>query len=153
MYNKTTIAQLGMCKVKCKHNKKPKTCNYFVDPGNGQALLGMPDIDILDVLTINFARIDIQTQNEQIYNKVEDEQHCNNKMQEAGKPGKCNVNATSIQNSDNSSNPAVMDNDNSKIKYFLPGSRQVADKRASAEIIQNYIEFNDILPGIRCRQS
>ena len=40
--------------------------------GNGQALLGMPDIEILDVLTINCNTIDMQTQNEQIYNKIED---------------------------------------------------------------------------------
>ena len=45
MYNKTTITQLGTCKVviECKSNMK--TCQFFVVPSNGQALLGIPDTD------------------------------------------------------------------------------------------------------------
>ena len=41
-----------MCTVKIGHNNKHKICNFFVIPRNGQALLGMPDIEKLDIITI-----------------------------------------------------------------------------------------------------
>ena len=30
-----------------------KNCIFFVVPGNGEALLGMPDIELLNILNIN----------------------------------------------------------------------------------------------------
>ena len=61
--------QLGICKVEIEPviNKKGE---FFVLPGNGQALLGIPDTDTLHVLTINCNTIDMQTQNEQMNNKM-----------------------------------------------------------------------------------
>ena len=59
-YSRTTLTQLSICKVKLKHNNKHKTCNLFVVPGNGQALLGMSDIETLDILNINCYTIDTQ---------------------------------------------------------------------------------------------
>ena len=59
---------------------------FFVVPGNGQVLLGMSDKDILNLLTINCNTIDMITQNEQIYNQVEDKWQCTNKGQEIWKP-------------------------------------------------------------------
>ena len=53
LYNWTTVTQLGIYEVKIEHNNKHKKCNLFVVPGNGQALLGMPDIEILNILNIN----------------------------------------------------------------------------------------------------
>ena len=35
-------------------------CRFFVVPGNDPVLLGMPDIGILDILTINCNTIDTQ---------------------------------------------------------------------------------------------
>ena len=35
-----------------------KICSFSVVPGNGQALLGMPDIEMLGILTINYNTID-----------------------------------------------------------------------------------------------
>ena len=46
-YNKTTITQIGTCKVIIKHKNNRKRCQFFVALGNGQALLSMPDIDAL----------------------------------------------------------------------------------------------------------
>ena len=73
----------------------------------------------------------MQTQNEQIYNKMEDKQPCINKTQKAGKPEKCNVN---ILNSNSKDNPTVIDNNNSKSNYFIPDSQQGVDKVENAEI-------------------
>ena len=51
MYNQTTVTQLSICQEKIKQNKKQKMCNFFVIQGNSQELLGMPDIEILNILT------------------------------------------------------------------------------------------------------
>ena len=53
MYNKTTITQLGMCQVKLEYNNIEKMCKFFVVSGKGQALLGMPEIDMLNIMRIN----------------------------------------------------------------------------------------------------
>ena len=53
MYNQTTITQLGTCRVKIEHNEKCKMGNFFVVPGNGQALLHLPDIELLSILTLS----------------------------------------------------------------------------------------------------
>ena len=34
-----------MCAVGIEHENNNKRCKYFLVPGNGQVLLGMPDID------------------------------------------------------------------------------------------------------------
>ena len=57
-------------------------------PGNGQALLGIPDIETLDVLIINCNTIDTQTHNKHIYSKTEDDQQHKWNTQETGKPVK-----------------------------------------------------------------
>ena len=50
--------KLSMCTVKIEHNNKQKLCNFFVVKGNRQALLGLPYIEILNILTINCNTID-----------------------------------------------------------------------------------------------
>ena len=52
MYNWTTVTQLGISRVNIECNNKHKMCNFFVVPGNGQVSSGMPDIEILKILTI-----------------------------------------------------------------------------------------------------
>ena len=44
------IMQLGMCTVHVKFKNIKKRCVFFVVPGNGQALLGMPDTSVLNTL-------------------------------------------------------------------------------------------------------
>ena len=60
MYNKTTITQLGTCKVVVEHMNNKKTCQFFVVPGSGQALLSMPDTDVLNIININIDSIDAE---------------------------------------------------------------------------------------------
>ena len=85
----------------------------------------MPDIETLDVFTINFNTRDTQTQNELIYIKVKDEQSFT-------KNAKNRHNWHSILN--NKGNPTVIDDINSNLNYFIPGPQQEAEKRASTEI-------------------
>ena len=61
-----------------------------------------------------------------------------------------NINTDSIPNSNSTDNPVVIDNDNNKINYFLPGPMQEDDNRESAEITQcPHREFKDVFKGIR----
>ena len=43
----------------CSHNQiqKLKKCVFFVVPGNGQALLGMPDTAVLNIINLNIDSI------------------------------------------------------------------------------------------------
>ena len=50
MYNKTTITQLGTCIVEIEYKNNKKKCRFFVVPGNGYVLLGMPDTDALNIM-------------------------------------------------------------------------------------------------------
>ena len=52
-YNCTTIAQLGGCNVKIESNNKCIMCIFFVVLGDREVLLGMPDIELLNILNIN----------------------------------------------------------------------------------------------------
>ena len=52
LYNKISILQLGICRVQLKHTDKQLTCKCFVVQGNGTALLGMPDIELLSILCV-----------------------------------------------------------------------------------------------------
>ena len=42
-----------MCTVEVEHKNNCKKCKFYVVPGNGQALLGMPDTDALNIIKIN----------------------------------------------------------------------------------------------------
>ena len=76
---------------------------------------------------MNCNTIDLQMQNEHIYSKMEDEQQCTNKAQEAVKFEKGNVNTTSIPNSN--INPTVIDYNNSKINYFITDPKQESGEK------------------------
>ena len=43
-YNQSNIGQLGMWTMGLRHKDKFARCRYFVTPGDGPGLLGMPDI-------------------------------------------------------------------------------------------------------------
>ena len=41
-----------MCIVRVRHKEKTAKCRFFVVPGDVLVLLGMPDIEVLDMLKI-----------------------------------------------------------------------------------------------------
>ena len=61
-YNCTPITQLGRCKVKIENNDKCRKCIFCVVPGDGEALLGMPDIELFNILNINCTTIGKETE-------------------------------------------------------------------------------------------
>ena len=48
-YNNTKIRHIGTCYI--LHREKQKTCRFLVVPVSGPAMLGMPDIETLGLLT------------------------------------------------------------------------------------------------------
>ena len=74
-YNSTYITQLGMCMVTIKFKNSKKHCVIFVVPRNSQALLGMPDTTVFNILNLNIDSIQVQvafcrTNREQELHKV-----------------------------------------------------------------------------------
>ena len=49
-YNKPYTEQLGLCTVKLRHRVNTARFRFFVVSGDGPALLGMPEIELLDIL-------------------------------------------------------------------------------------------------------
>ena len=61
------------------------------------------------------------------------------------------MNADGIPNSNNGDNPKVIHNNNCKIKHFLAGPQQEADKKASTELIQQLQrELKYLFAGTGC---
>ena len=42
-----------MCTLIVEHNNNKEKCRFLVVLGNGQALLGMPDTNVLNIIKIN----------------------------------------------------------------------------------------------------
>ena len=60
-YNGTHITQLGMCAVHIKFKNVKKRCIFFFVPGNGHALIGMPDTAALNIINLNIDSIQAVT--------------------------------------------------------------------------------------------
>ena len=52
-YNYTTITQLGRCKVEIENNTKCEKYIFFVVLGDREALLGIPDMELLNIRNID----------------------------------------------------------------------------------------------------
>ena len=77
IYNKTTIPQLGILSVTINHKNKHKFHKFFVVPGNGLALLSMPDIEALNNIALNYSTIDRQASHEQFSKMLTDSSYAN----------------------------------------------------------------------------
>ena len=123
------ITQLGICKVKIEHNNEYKIYKFLVVLGNRQALLGMPNINMLNIIRINCNTIDTQetdrgsncSTNTPICLGSRHEQHYINMMQQANRTEECCANTDIISIFDNKDNPTVIDKEPNPINYFLPG--------------------------------
>ena len=52
--------QLGTCALIIKFKNMKKWCVFFVDPGNGQVLLGMPVIAALNIINLNIDSVQVE---------------------------------------------------------------------------------------------
>ena len=60
MCNTSFITQLGTCAVIVVYKNNRKKCEFFVVPGNGQAMLGMPDTAALNIINVNTDSIEAE---------------------------------------------------------------------------------------------
>ena len=115
-------------------------CEFFEVSGNGPAFLGMPDIDILNIIHINCNTVDTQetdranncNTNTAIHQGFWHKQHYTNMMQEPDRA----ENTDGISKSDSTDKAVVIDKEPNTINYFLPSLDQDNDKRVNAEITQ-----------------
>ena len=113
-YNSSTITHVGRCSVVIENINKCKKCIFFVVPGDGDALLGMPDIELLNILQINCDTTGTKEEERGMnYNqskknaiKVGSKQCCTNTGMEKDCDKKDN-NADSCTNTGSSLNPSI----------------------------------------------
>ena len=111
--------------------------------------MDIPNIETLDILTINCNTIDMHTSRKQFSRKQTDQCHSKNKILDVEVQMQSNPNTIGII-SDNI-NPMVINNNNIKINYFHSGPGQEAHWRASAKITQQLQkEFKDVFTWIGC---
>ena len=59
-YNKPFITQLGTCVITIVYKNNRRECEFFVVPGNGQVLLGMPDTAAFNIINVNIHSIEAE---------------------------------------------------------------------------------------------
>ena len=116
-----------------KDNKKK--CEFFVIPGNGQVLLGMPDTAALKIININNDSIEVASMQKE---------KCNTNIGDAIKPDfrqethvvkesctNMDVDLKTTNNVNGSSNNTSI---NTLASYFLSSPNMEVDKRKSIEL-------------------
>ena len=110
-----------MVTIKFKNSKKH--CVFFAVLGNGQALLGMPDTAVLNILNLNIDSIQAQVMN------------CRtNREQETHKVGESCTNTSTAGISKQKTNG--QNQSTKSINYFYSSKDPEADKRQSIEMTQ-----------------
>ena len=132
MYNGIHIMQLGMFMVQIKFKNITKRCTFFVVPGNGQVLLGMPGTTALNLIILNIDSIhtlaaECKTNKEQeTYTGVEACTNTNTTRDEDSKNNNANIDIKQDTNSHNC--PGDM---HISINYLYSLNNVDADKRSS----------------------
>ena len=138
-YNRTHITQLGTCAVLVKFKNLKKQCVFFVVPGNGQALLRMPDMAALNIINLNFDSIQVEiaeckTNRGQETHAVAEA--CAN--MDAGAITKQNANGQNDQH-----------NSNKSTNYFYSSNNIDTDKRKSSAMTQKiHNTFGNVFNGM-----
>ena len=152
MYNVMHITQLGTCMVHIKFKNTKERCVFFLVPGNGQALLGMPDTAVLNIINLNIDSIQAVTlecktnREQETHTSIKD---CTNKSASGDKDCK-NNNAGVInkQNTNGQNNPS---NQHMSINYFCSSNNVDADNRSSIAMTQSiHMRFGNVFNGIGC---
>ena len=137
MYIKTFITQLGTCAVTIEYKNNRSKCEFYVVPGNGQALLGMPDTAALNIINVNIDSLEAEdTQKENCNTNIDDAKISNAKQETHGAGEYCTSTDGSFKNTNNNSGPADNTNANTLTNYFLSCPNIETDKRKSTELTQ-----------------
>ena len=144
--------QLGMCMVQIKFKNITKRCTFFVVPGNRQALLGMPDTAVLNVINLNIDSI--QTLAAECKTNKKQETHtsvvaCTNTGTIRGEgPENNNVSGDNKQDTNGHSHPG---NKHISINYFHSLNNVDTDKRSGIAMMpENIHKIWQCFNGIGC---
>ena len=154
------------------HKEKQKISKFFVVPGSGPSLLGMPDIDNLGVLTMNYETIarqltldnaDNRKSNCQFERTVQTEgrmpESCTNKRQDAETQNQHNAvnnakpsifNNSMVISNDNNENSFLSEPINKDSKCFLSeliilGSEQIREDDMTVNVKQTSKRDNNTI--------
>ena len=117
-YNKTFITQLGTCTVIISYKNNRKKCEFFVVPGNGQALLGMPDTAALNIINVNIDSIEAEgTQRENCNTNISDAKASNAKQETRGAKESCANTDEGLNNTNNINGCASNTDTNTQIIF------------------------------------
>ena len=125
---------------------------FFVVPGNGQALLGMPDTAVLNSINLNTGSIQTVTAECKINKKQETHTGivaCTNTSTTWGEDAKDNsVRGDNKQDTNGHSHPV---DKHISINYFYLSNNIDADKRSSTDMMQKiHTRFGSVFNGIGC---
>ena len=132
MYNGMHIMQLGICLVHIQFKDIKKRCVLLVVPGNGQALLGMPDMAVLNIINLNIDSIQVVTlecktnREQETHTGIED---CTNKSTTEDKG--CKNNNMGVINTQNTNGHSDPSDQHMSFNYFYSLHNVDADKRSS----------------------
>ena len=133
--------QLGTCAVFIKFKNIKKSDVFFVVPGNGQVLIGMPDVAFLEIIKINIDSIQAERAGYKENNKQEAQTNADSHTNMRS----CAINKqdTNIQRQQGTSI--------NTINYFASSSNTDADKTKSSKMMQIiHDKFGDVFNGIGC---
>ena len=136
-YNQLDIEQLGVCTMKLRHEDRNATCRFFVVPEDGQPLLGMPDIELLNILKRTF--------------EVKDDTHESRKFNSQKREASNNLSCRANRTLQNKTDKVDANDINANMPYFVRSSiNRAADKRASEVMKTKYIINSLIFSGLGC---
>ena len=139
--------QLGTGTVQIKFKNIMKRCTFFVVPGNRQALLGMPDTVVLNLINLNIDSIETVAAECKINKKQETHSGivaCTNTRTTKGEGTKdSSVSGDNKQDTNGHSHPG---NKHKSINYFHLSNNIDADKRSSIAVTQKIqTRFGNVL--------
>ena len=119
--------------INYKNNKKK--CEFFVIPGNGKGLFGMPDTAALNIVNVNIDSIEAEgTQKETCNTNVSVAKTANIKQETHGAKKSCTNTDENLKNTNNVNRLDSNTNTNTLTNYFLSFPNIEIDRRKSAEL-------------------
>ena len=139
MYNKTSTTQLGTYAVEIEHKGNKKRCKIFIVPRNGQALLGMPDMDMLNIIKVNIHAIGTEQTGDS-------DNCCTNRptsqredtKQETDRAEKCYTKTDRISKLTTKNKPMVDNEITNTVEYFISGPSCDSGKKRVLKSHSNY---------------
>ena len=149
-YNKSNITQLGTWVVVIKFKNIRKRCVFFVVPGNGQVLLGMPHTAAFKLININIDSIQVEVA--ECKTNTGDMRKANIEQDTHAVEKGCTNMDTDFKTKQGANRLNGHNNAKKKItNYFFSSSDVDADKRKSSKLTwEIHNTYGDVFNGIGC---